>query len=225
MAITVIDNFQINAAKLADNREGPYASIAEATSSVSINSRQIGLRAIITGSGVPVEYWYSGGISNSNLVPKNSLTINNNTSSYVLTATGLNNTITGNINFQFDGNNLFLTGSQNISGSLILTGSMSIIGNVSASAFYQVSSRTMKTNIEPFTGSGLNIMGSVQVVRFNYLNDLQNSHIGFIAEDTPTELSTINQNVMDTNSTIGVLIKAVQELTTRVNELERNKII
>jgi len=52
------------------------------------------------------------------------------------------------------------------------------------------------------------------------LNDLNNIHIGFIAEKTPPELSTKNQNVMDSNSTIGVLIKAVQELTERIKELE-----
>ena len=52
------------------------------------------------------------------------------------------------------------------------------------------------------------------------LNDLDNKHIGFIAEDTPSELSTLNKNVMDTNSTIGVLIKAVQELSEEIKKLK-----
>jgi hypothetical protein len=47
-------------------------------------------------------------------------------------------------------------------------------------------------------------------------------HIGFIAEDTPRELSTIDQNTMDTNSTVGVLIKAVQQLEARIKKLEGN---
>jgi hypothetical protein len=47
-------------------------------------------------------------------------------------------------------------------------------------------------------------------------------HIGFIAEDTPVELSTVHQDTMDTNSVVGVLIKAVQELSARVKQLEGN---
>jgi hypothetical protein len=35
-------------------------------------------------------------------------------------------------------------------------------------------------------------------------------------------MSTVEQNKMDTNSTIGILIKAVQELEARVKKLESN---
>jgi hypothetical protein len=110
--------------------------------------------------------------------------------------------------------------NHNFTGSVYITGSLGVSGNVSGSAFYQVSSRTLKTNIEPFTLSGIDLINSVRIVEFNYLNDLDNKHIGFIAEDTPSELSTLNKNVMDTNSTIGVLIKAVQELSEEVKKLK-----
>ena len=102
----------------------------------------------------------------------------------------------------------------------ILTGSLSVSGSVNAQSFYQNSSRTLKTNIISFEKSAINLLDNINVVEFNYLNDLTNKHIGFIAEDTPVELSTLNQNVMDTNSTVGVLITAIQELTQKVNELE-----
>jgi hypothetical protein len=35
-------------------------------------------------------------------------------------------------------------------------------------------------------------------------------------------MSTVERNRMDTNSTIGILIKAVQELEARVKKLEGN---
>lgn len=102
-----------------------------------------------------------------------------------------------------------------ISGS-----SANFTGNAYANAFYQNSSEKLKTNIEPFIKSGLEILENVQVSTFNYKNNLEDTHIGFIAERTPSELSTKDQNTMDIPSTVGVLIKAVQELSARVKELE-----
>jgi hypothetical protein len=153
----------------------------------------------IAGSGDPNDAWvevYMGS------------TINNNVNNYVLTSTGTDNTINGESNFTFNGT------------AAVITGSLSVSGSVNAHSFYQDSSRTLKTNITPFETSAISLLDSVNVVEFNYLNDLTNKHIGFIAEDTPVELSTTRQNVMDTNSTVGVLIKAVQELTAKVKELE-----
>jgi hypothetical protein len=93
-------------------------------------------------------------------------------------------------------------------------------GQLVASGFYQVSSRELKTNISTYTKSALDIIRDVTVVSFNYKTDVINKHIGFIAEDTPEELSTRNKNVMDTNNTIGLLLKAVQELEARIKQLE-----
>ena len=93
-------------------------------------------------------------------------------------------------------------------------------GQLVATGFFQASSRTLKTNISPFTRSALDIIRDVTVVSFNYKTDVINKHIGFIAEDTPEELSTRNKNVMDSNNTIGVLLKAMQELEAKVKELE-----
>jgi hypothetical protein len=114
----------------------------------------------------------------------------------------------------FDNTTLRTTKNVEVGGTLIVT------GNTTSNAFYQSSSRTLKTNIEQLEISGLDLLSQVNVVKFNYLNDLENKRIGFIAEETPIELSTKEQNVMDTNSTIGILIKAVQELTDKVKELE-----
>jgi hypothetical protein len=153
----------------------------------------------VVGSGDPNDAWVEVFMDT---------TINNNVNNYLLTATGTANTINGEANFTFNGT------------AAVITGSLSVSGSVSAQSFYQDSSRTLKTNIQPFEISAINLLDNVSVVEFNYLNDLTNKHIGFIAEDTPIELSTTKQNVMDTNSTVGVLIKAVQELTAKVKELE-----
>jgi len=154
---------------------------------------------MIVGSGNPNDAWVEVFMGS---------TIDNNVNNYVLTATGTTNTINGEANFTFNGT------------AAVITGSLSVSGSVNAQSFYQDSSRTLKTNIQPFEISAINLLDNVNVVEFNYLNDLNNKHIGFIAEDTPVELSTTRQNVMDTNSSVGVLIKAVQELTVRVKELE-----
>ena len=114
----------------------------------------------------------------------------------------------------FDNTTLRTTKNVEVGGTLIVT------GNTTSNAFFQSSSRTLKTNIEKLEISGLDLLNQVNVVKFNYLNDLENKRIGFIAEDTPIELSTKEQNVMDTNSTIGILMKAVQELSDKVKELE-----
>jgi hypothetical protein len=98
---------------------------------------------------------------------------------------------------------------------------------VGSTNFFSTSLRSSKTNIVPFTRSALDIINSVDVVEFNYKTDLENKRIGFIADDTVQELSTKNHNQMDINSSIGVLMKAIQEqqliidsLNDKINSLE-----
>jgi hypothetical protein len=89
-----------------------------------------------------------------------------------------------------------------------------------AGAYYQNSSRELKTNITPFDTDAIELLKRVSVVTFYYKNDTFTPHIGFIAEDTPTELSGVNQNMMDVASVTGTLIKAVQELQAQIDELK-----
>ena len=92
--------------------------------------------------------------------------------------------------------------------------------SLKAGAFYQVSARAAKTNISPFNDSALSIILNTKIVNFAYKTDPDVRHIGFIAEDTPVELSSANQNVMDTNSSLAVALKAIQELEARIKALE-----
>ena len=93
---------------------------------------------------------------------------------------------------------------------------------LNAGSFYQTSSRVFKTNIEKYDGDAIEVFNRTTIVSFAYKNDLDTIHYGFIAEDTPVELSTIGKNKMDTNSTVGLLIKAVQQLEARLKKLEGN---
>jgi hypothetical protein len=90
--------------------------------------------------------------------------------------------------------------------------------------FFNPSTREMKTNIQPFTKSALDIIDSTEIVSFNYeLDGLEdNQKIGFIAENTPEELSTKGHDRMDYNSTMGVIMKAIQELDAKLKIKEEH---
>jgi hypothetical protein len=82
------------------------------------------------------------------------------------------------------------------------------------------SSRSVKENIEPFEDSALDIIKDIDIVSFNYKKDeAQVPQVGFIAEDTPKILSGEQQNNMKLNTTIGVLLKAIQELNEKIDRL------
>ena len=53
------------------------------------------------------------------------------------------------------------------------------------------------------------------------MTDLGNKRVGFIADDTDPIVATKNQDQMDTNSTLAVALKAIQQLEARVVELEK----
>jgi len=91
---------------------------------------------------------------------------------------------------------------------------------ISAGGFYQTSSKTLKTEIIDYNESALDVINKINVVSFYYKADVKNKRIGFIAEDSPEEVATIDHNVMDTNSTVGLLLKAIQQLEARIKILE-----
>ena len=106
------------------------------------------------------------------------------------------------------------------SNSAFTNSSIYVSGNtIYADAFYQNSSRLLKTNIIAFDDDAIALLKRVSVVTFYYKNDTFTPHIGFIAEDTPQELSGINQNMMDVPSVVGTLIKAVQQLQAQNDSL------
>jgi tRNA uridine 5-carbamoylmethylation protein Kti12 len=124
-----------------------------------------------------------------------------------------------------------VTAGTNLSGggAVALGGSVTVnvvnaptfSGNATAAGFFQSSKRSLKTNIVDFEKDALDIIKKTKIVEFYYLTDLGNKHIGFIADDTPEELATKSHDTMDTNSTLAVALRAIQQLEARVIELEK----
>lgn len=83
------------------------------------------------------------------------------------------------------------------------------------------SKRELKENIHLFDRSALEIVNGTEIVSFNYKEDKNKTpKIGFIADDTDESIAGRNHDLMDYTSCIGVLMKAVQELSKRIDELE-----
>jgi len=94
-------------------------------------------------------------------------------------------------------------------------------GILHAYGFNVVSKRALKENIKVFNKSALGLVKTVEVVEYNYILDPEkSSKIGFIADDTREEFSTSCHNTMDVTSSIGILLKAVQELDKKISCLE-----
>lgn len=86
---------------------------------------------------------------------------------------------------------------------------------------YNVSARIYKENIQDYVQNALKIINSTKIVEFNYKNDPEkNQKIGFIADDTDAQLASKNHNIMDMYNCIGILLKAVQELSQEIEELK-----
>ena len=87
-------------------------------------------------------------------------------------------------------------------------------GQVSANSFNATSSRKAKKDIRPTTVDAVEILRRVGVVDFIFKKDRKKTpHIGFIAEDTDSLLSTPGHDSMDIGNCIGLLIKAIQQLS------------
>jgi len=99
-----------------------------------------------------------------------------------------------------------------------------VYSNYINGSVYPPSSIKMKTNVAEYTGNALELLKQVLVSTFNYKFEVGTekcfTHYGFIAENTPEELATPNHDTMDVGSCIGVLIKAVQELSAEIERLK-----
>lgn len=90
-----------------------------------------------------------------------------------------------------------------------------------SNSFNVTSSRERKKDITPSKIDALDIINSVEVVDFKY-KEQENDyvHTGFIAEDTDKRLSGYSGTSMSVSDSVGVLIKAIQELDKKINHLE-----
>lgn len=95
------------------------------------------------------------------------------------------------------------------------------IGQINATSFNATSKREAKENIIGFDESALSILSNVDIVKFNYKVDQEKElKIGFIADDTHEYLASKDHDKMDMGNTMGLLIKAIQELEQEIIELK-----
>ena len=152
----------------------------------------------------------TGSTGSGNVV--SSITVSGNTITYVKGVTAL--TAVADAGTGTKG--LINTGSQTFAGAKTFN------TGVTAYSFSANSSRKVKKDISPSLLSALDIIKDTEIVNFKYINDTEDiQHIGFIAEDTPEILSTPQKSKMDMVNCIGVLMKAVQEITKGMADLEK----
>jgi hypothetical protein len=88
------------------------------------------------------------------------------------------------------------------------------------------SSRTIKHDIEAFTGDATSIVGGLETVTFRYNDgDTEQQHLGFIAEDVETVFPMAVDQSGDTPTLniahiIALSVAGLQEANTRIAELE-----
>jgi len=99
----------------------------------------------------------------------------------------------------------------------------------SGGVWTNASSRQYKENIRELTGNeALEALKGMKPVTFNYKQDLQERHVGFIAEDVPELVATSDRKGMSPMDVVAVLTKVVQEqretiakLSAKVARLEK----
>lgn len=86
------------------------------------------------------------------------------------------------------------------------------------------SKRSKKENITPYERKALDILKNTEIVRFNLIADPKKmSHIGFIADDTDSDLAGENHDSFISNHVIAVCVKAIQELSAEVEQLKAER--
>ena len=117
-----------------------------------------------------------------------------------------------------------LSGNASIStlGGIEAAGSIYSRGSIVGLNAGTYSSREYKENITPFVESAVDLINTVDIVNYTYKADAEHNHkIGFIADDTHEYFATKSHNIMDQSNCIGLLLKAVQELSEKVEELRK----
>ena len=94
--------------------------------------------------------------------------------------------------------------------------------NITASGFYVSSLRSLKENIEPTKIKAVSLINSQEIVDFNYKADEDKTHkVGLIADDSNPLFLDKKGETVDLYNTCGILMKAIQELSKRVEDLEQ----
>ena len=97
--------------------------------------------------------------------------------------------------------------------------------SLGAASFYITSTRDTKTNIQSYAPSAVDLLKQVDIVSYNLEIEQcdEDKRIGFIAENTPKELSTDSKNQMEISCTLAFVLKAIQEIDARIVNLQNKK--
>lgn len=121
---------------------------------------------------------------------------------------------------------LYLIGATEQSANPVTYSNASVYatnGALTASSFNVGSLRKLKDDIKKMDFSALDIINDTEIVTFVFKSDkTKEPRIGFIADDSSSWISTREHNSMDIYNCIGVLMKAVQELSEEVERLKKN---
>ncbi len=93
--------------------------------------------------------------------------------------------------------------------------------NVKAASFQTVSTVKAKQNIQPFARSALDIVKNTGIYEYELISDPARRRAGFLAEYTDALMSGPKQNEMDLGTTVGIALKAIQELAADNDRLRK----
>jgi len=116
-------------------------------------------------------------------------------------------------------------GAITIIGSSATTDATTISGGAITTTSVQTnSSKTKKKNIVHSERNAVKAINDIEIVDFFYKSDVkeENQKVGFIAEDVDSIFSTNKKDCMDHSNCIGMLLKAVQELSKEIEELKKH---
>lgn len=99
-------------------------------------------------------------------------------------------------------------------------GNLNVKGTITAPTITQTSRRELKTDIQPFGSSALDVVRKAQVRTFRFKADTSRLHIGFIADEVPEEMAVPDRSGVNHGNTMALLVKAVQELEEKNRLLE-----
>ena len=130
-----------------------------------------------------------------------------------------------NLALELGSGNQYLIGASEQTGNIntaAASGAYYNGSNLYASGFYVSSLRSLKENIEPTKVKATELINAQEIVDFNYKADEAKAHkVGLIADDSDPLFLDKKGETVDLYNTCGILMKAVQELSKRVEELER----
>lgn len=121
----------------------------------------------------------------------------------------------------FNGNEIYIK-KGNSAINLNPDGVSTFSSSISAKSFTANSARSLKTDIRPTKYKAVDEINKIEVVDFYFKSDKNKEEpkIGFVADDTDAIFSTRKKDSMDLYNTVGMLLKAVQELSAENEELK-----